>query len=155
MGSASLRVTRGPRVFREGRIEAGTEGTIGNYLSPWEEEIGEYRVQGPIGPHGNGKASLACTRPRFKIPPPKTKQNEEGPPSQENSTWEPLSLSCTCLLLPWLVLHLAQGEIPPSCPLPGSLVGRVPSEENSQAWRVLRLPKDRASNRLEGAGSTR
>lgn len=76
---------------------------------------------------------------------PTTKQNKLRSPSQEESAWDPLSLSCMCLLLGWLLFYLTQGEIPPSCPLPGSLVGRVPSEESSQAWHMLPLPEDRAT----------
>lgn len=69
MCSASLHVTRVPRLFQEGCIEAGTGEAVGNHLSPWEVEIGDYRVQGHIGPHRNFKASLACMRPCFKTPP--------------------------------------------------------------------------------------
>lgn len=120
-------------------------------LSPWEVKKGGSRVQGHTGLYNHFKASLACVRPCFKtLPPPKkkktnNKQNKLRSPSQEESAWDPLSLSCMCLLLGWLLFRLTQGEIPSSCPLPGSLVGRVPSEESSQAWHMLPLPEDRAT----------
>lgn len=118
-------------------------------LSPWEVEIGGSRVQGHTGLYNHFKASLGYIETLFQNTTPqktnnKTKQKLRSP-SQEENAWDPLSLSCMCLLLGWLLFRLTQGEIPPSCPLPASLFGRVPSEESSQAWHMLPLPESRAT----------